>query len=322
MIKTDFLYSNASISVRKKRLAGRWILLFLFFPFLPVEAQSVTAEANFGKDTFSLGLMMPLTITIRHTDTIPVVFPDESGNFSPFVFVKKTFFPTVTHKNISEDKAIYYLQCFDLQHKVTLPLKCHYVQKGDTIPLNFESNTLTLNERIAAFDSVSLLKYKIQKGIIIMNDPINPYILIGAFILAVFLFVMMFLFLRKPVTNYLKRQFIRREWYNIRRQLQRLQGQTQNQPVYFDELNKIWKEVVGKDQPVSLRSLTTSELLPVLQGISDLSSEQIETLYNTSQMADKVIYAGIPLKKNELSVVSETIKQLLENLYMNKIKKI
>ena len=234
-----------------KREISLCVPLLLLSPAL--FSQPIHAEATFGTDTFSLGALIPLKITIHHSDTIPIVFPAVTDSFQPFTYVKKEIFSTRTTNHVSIDEGIYYMQCFDLQRQVQLNLVCKYVKEGDTIPLSFESNLLNLQERISENDSLRLLNYKVQRGIVLIEDPFNPYWLItgiGAFIVLLGVLVVI---LRKPIANYLKRQFIRREWYNIRRQFQKLQLQIQNQPVYFDELNKIWKEAIGKEQTISLR---------------------------------------------------------------------
>lgn len=297
------------------------LLCFLLFQG-QVCAQPVRASAYFEKDTFALGALVALKINIQHHDTTPVIFPSETSNFSPFVYVRKQVVPTLTTNHSAIDQVTYMLQCFDLQRNIRLRLNCHYVQGKDTFTIPIETGVLTLNERIIGKDSLESASFRIQNGVILIKDPINPYIFIGLIVAVVAILGTIVFSLRKPVTNYLRRQLIRREWYTIRRQLQRIQGQMQNQPLFFDELNKIWKEVVGKDLPVSLRSLTTSELLPVLSAIPELTKDQAERLCYTAKVGDKVIYAGIPLKKQELQFVANDVKEILEDIYSHKIQNI
>lgn len=297
------------------------LLGYILLPLLAV-AQTVHGSLDFASDTFAVGKELILRLTLTHPDTIPVFFPTKNQNFGAFEFLREELIPTQTYGNTSTDVVLYHLQCFEVDKIQHLYMSYRYLQNGDTLTEQVSSDTLYLNERIAQKDSLSKLSYRASRGILSIEDPINFYWVLVATIISIFAFVFVILLLRKPFLRYFHRQIVKREWNGIRRQLQKLQTQSHKQSFYLDELNKIWKEIFGKAYNVQLRSLTTSELVPILENDETFSDYQNQVLIATAKASDKVIYAGQQLSSTEINSINEGIKTIIDDYYKNKIQKI
>ena len=100
----------------------------------------------------------------------------------------------------------------------------------------------------------------------------------------------------------------------------KLRSQKIAQAVYLDELNKIWKDVFAKENYISLRSLTTPELIPFIEEQANLSEEQKAQLIHTTRISDKVIYANIPVETSEIEQISAGVHGVLDALFQQKLK--
>lgn len=282
-------------------------------------SQIVEAKLDFQSDTFAVGKEVILALNIEHPDTMSVFFPPKMAFIGAFEILKEEDVSTKTQQHRSTDTRIYTLQCFEVAKTQHVYLPYRYIENGDTIVEQASSDTIELRERVATKDSLARLNYRASHGILMIKDPLNLY-LIGVVLLgALFILILIILSLRKPILRYLRRQMIQREWSNIKRQLQKLQTQSQNQSFYLDELNKIWKETFGKAYNLPLRSLTTSELVPVLSKHPDFSDYQKQVLTATAQASDKVIYAGISLPTTEIVAITEGVRQVLEDFFRDKL---
>lgn len=284
-------------------------------------AQTVHGSLDFATDTFAVGKELVLRLAITHPDTIPVFFPAKNQNLGAFEFLGEEIIPTQTYGHTSTDVVLYHLQCFEVDKIQHLYMSYRYLHNGDTLSEQLSSDTLYFNERISQKDSLSKLSYRASRGILSIEDPINLYWVLVATVLTIFALIFMILVLRKPFLRYFHRQIVKREWSGIRRQLQKLQAQSHKQSFYLDELNKIWKEIFGKAYNVQLRSLTTSELVPILESDETFSDYQNQVLIATAKASDKVIYAGQQLPPAEIAAINEGIKTVIDDYYKNKIQK-
>lgn len=283
-------------------------------------SQNIKANIQFDQDTFSIGKICNATLSISHPDTIVVIFPQRKDIIAPFEWTGQEIFPTQTTNHLSKDAIQYHLQSFDLAPKQSLTLKYYYLKGKDTISAQVSSDSLSLQYRIMNTDSLQSLAFKSYSDLISIPEPPNTLLilLLSTAILAGT--VILIFSLRKPIAAYFRRQLILREWSNIRRQLAKLRNQKIAQSVYLDELNKIWKDVFAKENYISLRSLTTPELIPFIQNQDNLSEEQKAMLIHTTRISDKVIYANIPVESNEIENISTGVHSVLETLFHQKLR--
>lgn len=298
-----------------------FLLLLICMYFYDAYSQNIRASLRFDTDTFSIGKVCNATLTIAHSDTLVVIFPQKKDLFSPFEWLSQEIVPTKTLGHTAKDAVIYHLQSFDIAPKQALTLTYRYLQGKDTISAQISSDSLHLQYRISDKDSLNTLKFKSHEELISIDEPPNT-LLIALLVIAILaLLVIIGVSVRKPITVYFRRQIILREWGNIRRQLTKLRNQKIPQSAYLDELNKIWKDVFAKENAIALRSLTTPELIPFIEEQTSLSEAQKSLLIHTARTSDKVIYANIPVESAEIEQISAGVASILENLFQQKLKK-
>ncbi len=297
-------------------------LLFILIssPLYAAFSQNIQAILHFDTDTFSIGSLCTATLSLSHPDSMVVIFPKKTGVFTPFEWVSQENVPTNTVGHLAKDVVHYQLQCFEIAQKQALTLSYRYIKGKDTISAQITSDTIRLQAKISESDSLKTLTFKAYTELIPIAEPPNTLLISLLAIAMLAALVMIVVSLRKPITAYFRRQLILREWGNIRRQLAKLRSQKIAQSVYLDELNKIWKDVFAKENYISLRSLTTPELIPFIEEQANLSPEQKTLLIHTARTSDKVIYANIPAETAEIEAISTGIYAVLDALFQQKLK--
>lgn len=300
-------------------LLGIMGILGFSLPFC-AKAQKIEAKLDFLSDTIAIGRPIPLRFEIKHPDTTVVLFPRSTTQLGKYTIASQEVFPTKTVRNISTDAVIYYLQSFEIADKQAIELSFAYLVGNDTIRDSVQSDSVKWISRIPEVSDS--LTYKHHLGVLPMKTPANVWLITFVILGALTLLIGLGFLLKNPITRYLQKRFILREWGNLRKQISRLQQQIGNQPVYLDEMNKLWKDALAQEGGVSLRSMTTTELIPNLEESENLSPEQKEILIKAAKAGDQVIYAGIQIKKSELETISDGISNVLEAVFQSRMKTI
>ncbi|MGR3811371.1 hypothetical protein [Jiulongibacter sp. NS-SX5] len=88
---------------------------------------------SFQQDSVSLGHSIKASLTFYHSPSVDVFFPESTSNFSPFEFISKEAFPTLTKDTVSRDSVVYTLQSFSIDSIQSLALEVKANIDGDTI---------------------------------------------------------------------------------------------------------------------------------------------------------------------------------------------
>jgi hypothetical protein len=294
-------------------------LLAFLLPFCSF-SQKIEAKLDFLSDTIAIGRPIPLRFEIKHPDTTVVLFPRSTTQLGKYMIASQEVFPTKTVRNISTDAIIYYLQSFEIADKQAIELSYAYLVGNDTLRDSVQSDSVKWVSRIPNINDS--LTYKHHLGVLPLKTPANIWLITFVILSSILLLIGVGFLLKNPIMRYLQKRFILREWGNLRKQISRLQQQIGNQPVYLDEMNKLWKDALEQEDGISFRSMTTTELIPNLEESENLSSEQKEILIKAAKAGDKVIYAGIQIQKSELESISEGISSVLEAVFQSKMKTI
>ena len=312
-ITSFFIPKNQSVQL------GIMNLLAFLLPFCSF-SQKIEAKLDFLSDTIAIGRPIPLRFEIKHPDTTVVLFPRSTTQLGKYMIASQEVFPTKTVRNISTDAIIYYLQSFEIADKQAIELSYAYLVGNDTLRDSVQSDSVKWVSRIPNINDS--LTYKHHLGVLPLKTPANIWLITFVILSSILLLIGVGFLLKNPIMRYLQKRFILREWGNLRKQISRLQQQIGNQPVYLDEMNKLWKDALEQEDGISFRSMTTTELIPNLEESENLSSEQKEILIKAAKAGDKVIYAGIQIQKSELESISEGISSVLEAVFQSKMKTI
>ncbi|NJL15306.1 MAG: hypothetical protein HC913_21425 [Microscillaceae bacterium] len=127
-----------------------WLLIGQAVAQMPIrpglDLEALSPQGFFLQSRLPLGGRVVYSLSLRHPAEVQVLFPDTNYAFSPFVLVRKAYFPTRTDARGSLDSATYELTCFEIDSVFSLSLPVFILQNGDSIPVFPSPDTLRLQE--------------------------------------------------------------------------------------------------------------------------------------------------------------------------------
>lgn len=101
-----------------------FLLFFLLFCFIKVEAQVESVQGKFIEDSLYIGKPIYYSLTYKHASSEDVFFPDANYSIPPFEIIGRKIFPTRTTGTISSDSILYTLITFDISpfHELSMPV--------------------------------------------------------------------------------------------------------------------------------------------------------------------------------------------------------
>lgn len=266
------------------------ILLAEIWVSTSLKAQALKPEGYFQSDSIKVGEPITYTLTFRYPRELEVVFPDENGQYMPFEYLDRQFFPTHTDSLYSFDSVVYQLTTFELDTLQTLALPVYVISSGDkgqpdstTIFANADS--VFLQRLITQMPDSLDLKANTQYRLV--NFQFNyPYLLvaIGAiFLLAVLVYVL-----------FGKKMLQRWRIYRLRKDNKKFNEQFSNAMValknspnrrHLEDVLIVWKKYMERLNDTPYTKLTTKEIV-------QLPSE--ERLQENLSAIDRSIYGRSP----------------------------
>jgi|GEM_PF-2585980 len=294
------------------------ICLILLFGFFSIEliGQEVSASLGFESDSMLVGSTVELRLEISHPQNIPIFLPGENSSFGVFEWVSTKASPTLTQEGISYDEAVYTLRSFELKKWQYLDLRYGYLSGKDTVFNTIRSDSVRLKERIPFI--TQFLTYKRDKQILSLNPPPNYFLLGFLICIALGGLIGLGALIRKPLKRYWESRLIRGEWQAVRRNLAKLRQKITNQALFIDELNHLWKDYLSEEWEIPLRSLTTTELIPVITKQTKLATSHRDVLIESAKMSDQIIYADAKLPEDDLILLLKKIQPIMEAAYKRK----
>ncbi|MEH0157941.1 hypothetical protein V6R21_27975 [Limibacter armeniacum] len=295
--------------MRKHYIVLFWVGI-LFLPFTTKAQETSTSPVGrFKADSTKVGEVVHYALTYRHDPDMEVFFPDSTYDFSPFEYMGKEYFPTVTDITGSLDSVVYELTTFELDELQELSVPVILMQnaaKADTIYP--EKDGVYLQKVVLSMpDSVKLME---NANLATVPKQFNyPYYLIALGVLLLLGLIVLLVFGKQIKKNIV----IRRLQRTHTKFVEEYSGLT-NGNMDVEHLEKalgIWKSYTGKVKNMPLQSCTTRE-------ISALVSDQ--NLGKSLKELDKAIYAGI--RDGGVPVALNTLKQYAETAYEQKIQEV
>jgi hypothetical protein len=297
-----------------------FVVLTLLLLSSSLLAQEVNGSLTFSQKTLTLGEVVPVRMEIFHPDNVVLVFPDSTYDISPFEWVRSVPEPTVTENGLSKDAITYFVRTLGLQEKLVLRLPYAHVVDGDTFRTFEESDTITLRKQVLTLSPMP--PFRGNDALLRVSDPPN-YLLLGGIAVAVIsLLVLLAFAMRKPLHRYWARRRLQKEWQSIQRRLKTLKKKPPAAAEYLDSLNHIWKDYLDPKGQYALRSLTTTELAPVLKTMPEVPSGSMDLLLHAASAGDRVIYAGEPMLATEILGLLGEISGVLEGVYLGRVREV
>ncbi|MEM6265075.1 MAG: hypothetical protein AAGI38_21380 [Bacteroidota bacterium] len=308
--------------MRKIALIYLWCCLLQFggIKGLGIQAllgQVASVQVTINRDSFRLGQEMELLMEVRHSPEVGIIFPDTGAFWSPFEVVARTPFLTRTTDSLTLDRVKYTLRSLVPGQDTKICLPWAAFNLTDTNRFTSCTDTLWFKSLLSA-GSVENPMYKAPKQVFYLQDPPNYPVAIGLAILLLFLMMGLYRMFEKPFGRYLELRRIRKQYLTVRKEIHRITRTRLPAIDRVESLGQAWKSYLDKGNlhPYPLATLTTSELIPVIENWQELSSGNCrEYLITFSQWVDKIMYAGYEPAANEIPAYASKLELVLEEVY-------
>ncbi len=270
--------------------------------------QDIQLKGKFLKDSTKIGLPIGFSVSAEYPIEIDLVFPDSTGNYFPYEFHEKLWFPSIYENGIVKDSAVYYLTSFEVDSIQKFSLGIYRLSDGDSSVLMVPEDSFALIHTVRSSpDSLGAIFLQEDTQYYRVPKPINyPFVIAGLFSVILIVVVIWLLF-GKKIIKYLKIRRMKRANEKFREIYDSLLAQLNEDrlPTMSESLLIHWKEYMEELESVPYRKLTTKEL-------SQLDPD--ERMIRTLRTIDKAIYSSAELHevKSNLSILEELCQERYE----------
>lgn len=265
------------------------IFLFLLIPVLS-NAQQITVNGYFMQDSAKLGERVGYVLKASYPESVQIIFPDSTFDFSPLVLLEKKTYISHTQDSITQDSTVYYLSNFSLDPSSYLTLPVYELARYDSIvhyPMEAELKLkLTL-------DSIPEQLVFQENNIYQPLEKFFNWIIIGIITGVVLLLigVLYFLFADK-IQEYWKERREKRRWAQFEKRWKTQTALLSETPSIeaADEVIGLWKGYMESITKLPVKEWTSSEI-----------GERMDNLeiFKALRAIDLIIYAGGSSKSEE-----------------------
>lgn len=284
------------------------ILLFLT-PFISF-SQQVKVDGYFLQDSAKLGERVGYVLKASYPESVQLIFPDSTFDYSPFVLLEKQTFTSQTVDGVTLDSAVYYLSNFDLEPSAFLSLPIYELAKYDSVvnyPLEAELKLKLTLDSIP--EELSFQHNNVYQP---LERSIN-WLLLGVIIGAVLILAgIIYYFFSDHIHIYLKERRHKKRWGDFRKKWTKLTNEFKESPSIetADKVAGLWKTYMESITEHPYGELTSSEIAEVLQN---------KQVFTALRAIDLVIYAGSSDQTQEatdylLEVAQENYQQKQSNI--------
>jgi hypothetical protein len=264
----------------KKIISIAWI--FLLAASLP--AQTIVPQGFFLEDSVKIGFPVHYSLSVSHSPSTQIVFPDSNFNYFPFELIRKVHFPTRTKEGKSTDSAIYILRTFNLDKSQQLALPVYILNEGDTTSVYSSPTAIWLKEYLSELPLTVV--FKEQTDYFLIKKEFNyPYLL--AWIAAlIILFMIVFFFFGKSIKRRYRLYIMRIDHNHFLKDFQKMQERFSSlrDLSAIEQGLSIWKNYLARLEHKPIYTYTTTEIINLFQQ---------EELKNGLNVIDRAIYGGL-----------------------------
>lgn len=184
------------------------------------QQDSIRVRGGFLDDSVMIGRTTAYSLTVQYPSSQKVLFPDSTGDFFPFTFSEKKYFPTVTKGSVSRDSAVYYLKTFEIAARQPLQLPVYVVQPADCTRVLAQTDTIFLQSLVKIPDSllVDQLEFKSTTAYVPIKRAFNYPILLIAGGALVVVFAGIWLVFGEQIKRYFRRKRLQEAYDQFSRQ--------------------------------------------------------------------------------------------------------
>ena len=285
------------------------LTLFSLLACLVAEAQKPDIRLRFLSDSLHIARPCTLRLKISHVPELTITPNSSPENFFPFELIQEIPGTRKESPTLIQSTTTYVLQSFDISpfQQVNLPLTL--VRHGDTSYLDIYSNPIPFASRLPA--SPESLAFQPHQGLTETATPVRweriLLLLAGLIIMALGVWRI----LRPYWHRFLRTQQIRKEWQATRQSMYAIKNIAWQPETFMSELNNCWKMFLAPMYPGTLKSLTTTEMVPLLQSWELLTPQNSQLLLRCARTGDQVIHGGGKLSKSQALFLWEDVYEVL-----------
>ena len=259
------------------------LLLFLLITSLQLSAQKVQVSGYFTKDSAQLGERVGFVLKSSYPQSAQLIFPDSTFDFSPFVFLEKKTFVSITSDGVTQDSAMYFLSNFSLEPSSYLSLPVFELARYDSI--TYFTNEAELKLKLNLDSIPEQLQFKENNVYQPLDKPFNWFVfsaVIGGVLLSVG--ILFFVFAER-IKRLFRKNREKLRWVQFERKWKKLAEQLQQNPnqTLADEAIGLWKGYLEHLRSQPIQEWTSSEIAAALED---------KEVFKALRSIDMIIYAG------------------------------
>lgn len=262
---------------------GRVILfLFLLGTSLQLSAQKVQVSGYFTQDSAQLGERVGFVLKANYPESAQLIFPDSTFDFSPFVFLEKKTFVSMTSKGVTLDSTIYFLSNFSLEPSSFLSLPVFELDRYDSI--TYFTNEAELKLKLNLDSIPEQLQFKENNVYQPLDKPFNWFVfstVIGGILLS---FGILFFVFADRIKRLFRKNREKLRWLQFERKWKKLAESLQQNPnqTLADEAIGLWKGYLEHLRSQPIQEWTSSEIAAALEDTE---------VFKALRSIDLIIYA-------------------------------
>lgn len=258
------------------------LLLFLLGTSLQLSAQKVQVSGYFTQDSAQLGERVGFVLKANYPESAQLIFPDSTFDFSPFVFLEKKTFVSMTSKGVTLDSTIYFLSNFSLEPSSFLSLPVFELDRYDSI--TYFTNKAELKLKLNLDSIPEQLQFKENNVYQPLDKPFNWFVfstVIGGILLS---FGILFFVFADRIKRLFRKNREKLRWLQFERKWKKLAESLQQNPnqTLADEAIGLWKGYLEHLRSQPIQEWTSSEIAAALEDTE---------VFKALRSIDLIIYA-------------------------------
>jgi hypothetical protein len=281
----------------------------------------VRASLAWQTDSIRVGQPTPVRLHLSYPDSLRMILPAEEQHFKPYTVQRKegprrNLIGARTHLWVT-----YWVVSFEVDSLQSIQLPYFVPHNGDTL------QGLTPRARIPFHSLVGRLEqdlgFQRNRSLASLQPPVNWlwWGTLAGGLLAIM--AGLFLLLRRPVLNYLKRRRLQKQ---LNAQLERLRGYAAESEAALElvnAVNALWKRDLEHAWHRPLRSLTYAELREQLEAAgAHLTAEDRGVLQELGRLEERLNYARASVEPAQLRELARALEAVLLHEYQARFRRV
>lgn len=289
----------------------RIVSVVLFFLIIKGLFAQDKPMGKFLKKDIQVGAHIQYALSFKYPINQDIIFPDSAYPYTPFEFIEKRYFKTVSDSTNSFDSAVYTLATFEIDSIQHLALPVFLIENEDTIKLFATPDSISIIPSLTVLpDSAKLME---NTNFLAVNKEFNfRYLFIGTSLILLFIVLFTLIFGKTLIKN-LKIRKLRKQHYRFLLSFKELNGgiSRENFIASLADMYFLWKKYIQQVSGHPYTTYSSKEIISILKN---------ESLKKSLHDIDRGIYAHrFP---EDLERINKNLIEVAQKFYNNKLLQI